>query len=114
MTIDEILKTEFSEDFVEGMRNRMLASFYKYGPIAEGFPKKVSALGSLQDRLREYARTKNTEFLIDAANFAMIEFMYPAMNEAFFEATDSDRSPGRRSKRGGIVDHRDNKNIGKK
>lgn len=112
LSTETILKTEFNENFVQGMRDRMLVSFYKYGPVAVGFPHKVNAITSLTDRLRKYAETGNTEFLIDAANFAMIEFMHPAHPHAFFEPTDSDQSPGRRAKRGGTVDHRDNVEIG--
>ncbi len=77
------------------MRNRMAVSFHKYGPVKAVFPHKVSALNSLQTRLREYERTGNTEFLIDAANFAMIEFMHPSHKEAHFKGTDSNESPGR-------------------
>lgn len=113
-TSEEVLKTEISTDFIEGMKNRMEMSFYKYGPVAEGFPKKVDAIGSLMMRLEEYAKTGNTEFLIDAANFAMIEFMYPRHPHAFYRATDDGESPGRRARRGGMVDHRDNKEIGKR
>lgn len=109
--ISEVLKTEFSNDFVEGMRSRMVVSFYKYGPVASAYPDKVNAITSLTDRLRKYAETGNTEFLMDAANFAMIEFMHPAHSNAFFEGTDSDQSPGRRSRRG-TVDHRSNGEIG--
>lgn len=109
--IEDVLRTEFSEQFVSGMKDRMVVSFYKYGPIAAGFPDKVNAITSLTDRLRKYAETGNTEFLMDAANFAMIEFMHPAHPNAFFEGTDSDQSPGRRSRRG-VVDHRGNDVIG--
>ena len=94
MTSD-ILKTEFDETFVQGMRDRMLVSFHKYGPVADAYPSRVDAIGSLMQRLRKYADTGNTEFLMDAANFAMIEFMYPRHPQAFFAGTDDDASPGR-------------------
>jgi hypothetical protein len=110
--VTEVLKTEFSDEFVEGMKSRMVVSFYKYGPVAAAYPDKVNAVTSLTDRLRKYAETGNTEFLMDAANFAMIEFMHPSHPNAFFEGTDSDQSPGRRSRRGGTVDHRSNSEIG--
>lgn len=110
-SIEEILVTEFDPAFVEKMKERMIISFYKYGPLAEGFPHKVNAVASLQDRLRKYAETKNTEFLVDAANFAMIEFMFPSLDGAHFRSTDSDESPGRRSNKG-TKDTRDNKEIG--
>lgn len=108
----KVLATEFSEPFVQGMKDRMAVSFYKYGPLAAAYPHKVSAVASLQDRLRKYAETKNTEYLIDAANFAMIEFMHPSIEGAFFAGTDDDGSPGRRAARTGTIDKRDNQTIG--
>ena len=110
--ITKVLESEFSEPFVQGMKDRMVVSFYKYGPLANAYPEKVSAVASLTDRLRKYAETKNTEYLIDAANFAMIEFMHQAIEGAFFEGTDADGSPGRRA-RNGMVDMRDNSEVGK-
>ena len=74
----------------------MEMSYSKYGPLAAAFPDKVNALHSLLDRLRKYELTGNTEYLVDAANFAMIEFTRPSYKEAHFEATDSSGSPGRR------------------
>lgn len=64
--------TEFSPAFVELMVNRMSVSFHKYGPVAAGFPARVDALESLKDRLKKYAETGNTEWLVDAANFCMV------------------------------------------
>ena len=111
-TAQEVLATEFSDAFVQGMKDRMVVSFYKYGPLADAHPHKVNALTSLADRLRKYAETKNTEFLIDAANFAMIEFMHPSIEGAFFAGTDDDQSPGRRTVKTGAADKRDNATIG--
>jgi len=95
----EILHSEFSEDFVEKMKNRMIASYYKYGPLALNVHRKnkddnVDVIASLQKRLNLYGETGNTEWLVDVANFAMIEFMYPQHSEAHFRATDSKESPG--------------------
>lgn len=87
--------SEFSETFIQGMRDRMQVSYHKYGPVADAYPGKVSALESLQARLDKYMSTGNTEFLMDAANFAMIEFMLPSHPSAHFRPTDSNESPGR-------------------
>jgi hypothetical protein len=95
MEKNKILATEFSEAFVQGMKDRMIMSFFKYGPIADAYPHKVSSLESLQKRIDKYMETGNTEFLIDVANFAMIEFMRPAHPNAHFRSTDSGESPGR-------------------
>lgn len=108
----EILRTEFDAKFVEGMRERMVVSFYKYGPLADAFPEKVDAIASLMQRLREYAKTGNTEYLMDAANFAMIEFMRPRHPNAHFKPTDDSGSPGRVALNTGSPDKRDNKEVG--
>lgn len=86
--------SEYSAAFLQGMLNRMAVSGFKYGPVADAYPGKVDALASLAQRIEKYLETHNTEFLIDAANFAMIEFMRPQFEDAFFAATDSDQSPG--------------------
>lgn len=49
----DILKTEFNEDFVQGMRNRMVMSYYKYGKLVDAFPEKIDALQCVTQRLRE-------------------------------------------------------------
>jgi hypothetical protein len=112
MDPDKVLETEFSESFVKGMKDRMIVSYFKYGPVKNAYPDKVNAMDSLQQRLKKYNETGNTEFLIDAANFAMIEFMYPSHPEAFFKGTDSNESPGRTDQEG-YVTFKSNTNIGK-
>ncbi len=87
--------SEVSLDFMQGMADRMAVSFHKYGPIADAYPDKVNAIDSLIARLAKYRATKNKEYLMDAANFAMIEFMRPSVRGAFFKATDHEGSPGR-------------------
>lgn len=93
--IDKILKTQVSEQFLKGMVARMEMSYFKYGDVKEAYPDKIDAMESMRQRLKKYYATKNTEFLIDAANFLMIEFMFPRLEGTFFQATDSDQSPGR-------------------
>ncbi len=88
--------SEFSIEFVSMMKNRMGMSYHKYGPVAKAYPHKVSAMSCAQERLAKYAEDGNTEWLLDAANFLMIEFMHPAHEKAHFRATDSDESPGRK------------------
>jgi hypothetical protein len=95
--------SEFSKEFIQGMLNRMSFSYHKYGEIKDAFPDKIDALKSIQQRVDKYVETGNTEYLIDAANFAMIEFIHPSLTNAFFHATDMDGSPGRISKSGDVV-----------
>lgn len=87
--------SEFSRVFSQGCCDRMGMSFYKYGPVAQAYPHRVDAIASLKKRLERYEETGNTEYLMDVANFAMIEFQHPRHPEAHFKAEDSKASPGR-------------------
>ena len=100
-----IPESEFSEEFVQGMADRSATSFYKYGSAKDAFPNRTNALESAKQRIKlyrkggwvkgQYIKAGNTEYLMDAANFLMFEFMYPAVRGARFEPTDSSGSPGR-------------------
>lgn len=88
-------ENEVDEDFLDGMRKRMYVSFHKYGPVRDAYPSKVNALRTLAAAVEKYQATGNTEYLMDVANYAMIEYMCPAHQDAFFKSTDSDESIGR-------------------
>lgn len=89
--IEEILSTEYSEEFDKIRKNMMVMSYYKYGPLKENYKteKTIDAIGSLKLRLEEFEKTGNTELLADVANFAMIEFTYPQHPKAHYKPTDS-------------------------
>ena len=92
------LKESFSEDFVKFMKNRILVAYYKYvlptGKKQREIARESDFPACAKDRLDQYLKTGNTEFLVDAANFAMLEFLYPQVPGAKFTATDSRESPG--------------------
>lgn len=88
----------------------MGVSFHKYGEVADAYPDRVSAIESLKVRLDKYLSDGNTEWLMDVANFAMIEFMHPAHPRAHYDPQDSDTSPGRVRHNGEQTTHR-NKSI---
>lgn len=92
-------ETEFSETFVTAMRDRVAVSFFKYGPLAEAVAARADFLAALRTRLRLYEETGNTEWLVDAANFAMFEHLYPTRRAAHFRATSAEESPGKAPER---------------
>lgn len=86
---------EYSDKFDELRQNRVALSFYKYGSAADNFGKGlVNAIESHDKCIKKYLETGNTEYLCDAANYLMFEFMYPQKEDAYFEATDSEGSAG--------------------
>lgn len=90
----DILEKEYSIEFDQKRMNAILVSYHKYGPSKENFKKgMVDAIGSLKKNLRKFEETRNTEYLIDVANYAMFRFMYPQGSESY-RPTDSDQSAG--------------------
>ena len=89
-------ESEFSFEFIQMMANRMAVSYHRFGPLTDAYPHRAEALASLQERLDRYRDVGNAEWLIDVANYAMIEFMHPSHEAAHFCATDAAESPGRK------------------
>ena len=86
---------EYSERFDQLRKNRVETSFYKYGPAKKNFQTgNVQALSTMERCIEKYNSTGNTEYLVDAANYIMFEFMYPQHPKAHFKATDSKDSAG--------------------
>lgn len=93
-TREEILSRDWSKDFIYKMQNAIEMSHYKYGYMSETYPELAQAYKCIQERLDLYIKTHNKDYLVDIANFAMIEFKYPAFKDAKYTPTDSDKSPG--------------------
>jgi hypothetical protein len=107
MTLEHTIKggeprSQYSVAFIQGMVNRMLTSFYKYGHAKIAIQNGVDCKESAAQRWREYEKTGNTEYLMDVANYAMMEFMYPTVEGAHYDPES--RSPGRTLTSGRITD----------
>lgn len=89
------LSNEYSDRFDQLRKNRVETSYFKYGPAKKNFSTgNVNALETMKLCIDKYKETGNTEFLCDAANYLMFEFMYPQHEKAHFRATDSQESAG--------------------
>ena len=85
---------DYNEEFDRLRRNRVEVSFYKYGPAFKNFGEgRVDALETAQRCIDAFRKDKNTEHLVDAANYLMFRFSYPMPGE-FFSATGSEGSVG--------------------
>ena len=93
-TREDILKRDFSNEFIEKMKNAIETSHYKYGWASKTYPELAQAIKCVQERLDLYNKTHNKELLIDIANFAMLEYLYPSYSDAKYIPTDSSDSPG--------------------
>lgn len=91
---EDILKRDFSDEFIHKMKNAIETSHYKYGWASKTYPELAQARKCIDERLECYNKTHNKEYLVDIANFAMLEYLYPSYPDAKYEATDSSDSPG--------------------
>lgn len=89
-----MLNTEYSEQFDKERKYRVEISFFKYGPARDNFGSgRVDALETAKLCLDAFEKDKNTEHLVDAANYLMFRFMFPMPGE-YFKPTDSSGSVG--------------------
>lgn len=89
-----ILETDYSEEFDKLRKNRVNVAHFKYGPVRDNFGSgRVDALATAELCIEAFKKDKNTEHLVDAANYMMFRYMYPLPGE-YFRATDSDESVG--------------------
>lgn len=89
------MKMEYSEEVDKMRKNRVEVSFHKYGPARINFGERlVDAIKSSDLCVEKYNKTGNTEYLLDAMNYLMFEFMFPQKEGAYFKATDSKESAG--------------------
>ncbi len=98
--------TEHNPKFWQRMMAAMQFSLYKYGKIRDAFPHKVNAIKSLKQRLELYEKTGNGDYLVDVANFAMIEFTLPAHKN--FHDLPTDGGEGRKWHAGGSSTEKNN------
>ena len=99
LSVDAILKQNYSEEFDTLRKNAIALSYYKYGAAKINFTQLpdgsfyVDAIKTLEMCLQKFKETGNTEYLRDVANYAMFRYMYPATGE-YFKSTSSEESCG--------------------
>ena len=74
--IDEMERTiaHITEEFFNKMKAFLLMGRFRYGRFDES--KAYDMSQELQKRLDLYRSTRNTQYLVDIANFSFIEFAY--------------------------------------
>lgn len=74
LRLEDLLRSEWSEDFEARMRARLVMGALRYGRMhARGKPV-YDRLPSIRKRLDYYSRDGNLEHLVDAANLCLLEY----------------------------------------
>ena len=86
--LDSLRQSEWSAEFEQLMRNRLIMGAFRYGTQEQQAKKRIDRLGSLKRRLANYEATGNLEHMVDFAAIAMAEFIHPGHYLAHFAAAD--------------------------
>ncbi len=87
----ELRETEWptkARAFVLGMQNRLIMAGFRYARFADLEKRAFDFLEGIEKKLAAYKRTGNTEHLVDLANYAMLEWIWPSHPDAHFRAED--------------------------
>ena len=91
---DPTIKEKEIDKIIERCKGAMDISYYKYGEARKNFAEgRVDAIGSLDNCLIKFNKTKNLEYLQDVINYALFRMMFPLPGD-FYALTDSDESAG--------------------
>lgn len=89
------MSQEYSDEFDRLRKNRVETSYYKYGPVRKNFATgNVQAIPTMELCIKKYQETGNREYILDASNYLMFEYMFPQHRNAHFRATSSEESAG--------------------
>jgi hypothetical protein len=76
-------------DCIKRMAERMSMSHFKYGNMGDHYPHSAIPLTNGKKRIELYEKSGNTEDMLDAANFCIIEAIFPAHSKRHFRARGS-------------------------
>lgn len=75
VSLSELRRTEWSSEFEEYMRSLLVIGAIRYGRMGDPFKAKYDYPEAMVNRVKLYQKTGNLEWLVDVANFAMLEFV---------------------------------------
>lgn len=66
--VEQILETEFTERLVDLMKDFMVTSYYKYGPVKKNYATGHIDPGKGDYSLNLFIKTRNGQYLINISN----------------------------------------------
>jgi len=88
ISYDELKKSEWSDEFEQLMRNRLMMGALRYGLIKAPGKPRYNRVDSIRKRLFDYQYTGNKELLVDCANLCLLEFVECYHPDQHFNAID--------------------------
>ena len=73
--LEELKISEWSSEFEQLMRNRLIVGAFRYGLLKDSDRPSYKRVTSIIDRLQLYLQDGNTEHLVDAAAISLAEYV---------------------------------------
>ena len=73
--LDQLRRSEWSNDFERLCRNRLLQGAFRYGRVGGKNKPKFNRMQKAFDLLERYQSEGNDELLVDVANLCQLEFV---------------------------------------
>lgn len=88
--LSELKKTEWSDEFEQLMRNRLLMGAFRYGLMERKSEQhgQWKMIDSIRKRVDLYEQTGNLEPLVDLANLCLVEYVMARHAGGQLEAVD--------------------------
>lgn len=97
-SLDKLKVTEWSPEFEQLMRNRLLIGAYRYGRLGDLNKPQYDRIKGIQMHLTLYQESGNTEHLVDIANIALCEFVEGDHPKKHFRSVDDGEHVERKEK----------------
>ena len=86
--LNKLRRTQWSPEFEELMRNRLIVGSIRYGLLNDKTKRKYDRIDSVIKRAKLYQSTGNDEYLVDIANLVLLEFEEGEHPQKHFKALD--------------------------
>ncbi len=89
--LEDLEKTEWVPLFEKLMRNRLVMGALRYGTLERKrkIGHKWDLMGAVEKKAALYNETGNTEYLVDIANYCLLEFECGSHPKKHFKALDN-------------------------
>lgn len=87
-SLESLQQTEWFPEFEQLMRRRMIMGAFRYGLLVQKWRQNYRMFAYLKQKVESYEQTGNKEFLVDIANMAALEFLYPSHPKAHWAPED--------------------------
>ncbi len=88
MDFNKMFETQWSKEFEQRRKNRMVMGTFRYGDFRSGKHSSKNIVNSIVSRSNQYLESGNMEHLLDIANLAMIEYVVGTHPKRHFESID--------------------------